>query len=202
MIMSEPEARGPIEHEKYAPPEWRARPVALDWPHERGNLPPARRRPASAQPFAGLQVDDRPLARQAGGRAAAEPVGDHRPAAAGRAARCQRERPDAPAHGRAAGRAHHRAGPRARRGRQAGAQRPGRDLAVQRRRPLPSSRRPARRAARSQLLRRRPRARRRRRATTASSPSSPAPIRGRTTTMPGGRRISISRCSGPPSPRA
>ena len=38
--------------------------------------------------------------------------------------------------------------------------RPGRDLAVQRRRPLPPSRRPARRAARSQLLRRRPRARR------------------------------------------
>ena len=33
------------------------------------------------------------------------------------------------------------------------------------------------------------------RAATASSPSSPAPIRGATTTMPGGRRTSISRCS-------
>ena len=40
------------------------------------------------------------------------------------------------------------------------------------------------------------------RAATASSPSSPAPIRGATTTTPGGRRISISRCSGRPSPRA
>ena len=118
--------------------------------------------PASIRLIASsLQVDGRPLAAQARGRAAADPVGDHRPAGA-RAARCRRERPHAPAHGPAARRAHHRAWPRARRGRQGRAQRPGRDLAVQRGRPLPPSGRPARRAARSQFLRRWPRARRRR----------------------------------------
>jgi len=45
-------------------------------------------------------------------------------------------------------------------------------------------------------------ARRRRGQVPVRQPSSPAPIRGRTTTMPGGRRTSISRCSGRPSPRA
>ena len=39
-------------------------------------------------------------------------------------------------------------------------------------------------------------------AITSSSPSSPAPIPGRTITTPGGRRTSTSRCSGRLSPRA
>ena len=72
----------------------------------------------------------------------------------------------------------------------------GRDLAVQRRRPLHPRGRPASRAARSQLHRRRPRRHRRRRATTSSPPSSPAPIPGATTTTPGARRTSTCRCSG------
>ena len=46
------------------------------------------------------------------------PVGDHRPAARERAARCAGERPHQAALGRAARRAHRRAWPRARRGRQ------------------------------------------------------------------------------------
>jgi protocatechuate 3,4-dioxygenase beta subunit len=68
--------------------------------------------------------------------------------------------------------------------------------------PVPPSGRSARRAARSQFLRRRAGIVPTRRAGTSSSPSSPAPIRGRTITTPGGRRTSTSRCSGRPSPRA
>src|SRR5205814_1161330 len=82
----------------------------------------------------------RPFAASASGRVAAEPVGDHRSAARHRAARRFGERPHQTALGRAARRAHRRPWSRGRRGRQAGPQGNGRDLAVQRRRPLPPPR--------------------------------------------------------------
>ena len=127
-------------------------------------LPPARRRPASAQSVADAY-------KSTVGRSPRQPAivlpqtlsEITGPLLVERAARRAGERSHAPAHGRAARRAHHRARPRARRGRQGRAQRPGRDLAVQCRRPLSPSGRPARRAARSQLLRRRTDARRCRR---------------------------------------
>ena len=66
-----------------------------------------------------------------------------------------RPRPHTPACGRAARRAHRRHGPGARVGRQASAWAADRDLAGERSRALPARRRPARRAARSELLGRR-----------------------------------------------
>ena len=60
-----------------------------------------------------------------------------RPRLRGRGRGRGRHRSHPPARGRAARRAHHRQRPRARRGRPAGPQRPDRDLAGQRRRPLP-----------------------------------------------------------------
>ena len=66
------------------------------------------------------------------------------------------------ARGRAARRADHRHRPRPRRRRPAGAERAARDLAGQRRRPLPPRGRPASGAARPELHRRRPDAHRRR----------------------------------------
>ena len=76
----------------------------------------------------------------------------------------------------------------------------GRDLAGQRRRPLHPQARPAPGAARPELHRRRPLPDRRRRHLPRSPRSSPGPTRGRTTTTPGGRRTSTSRCSAPSSP--
>ena len=76
----------------------------------------------------------------------------------------------------------------------------GRDLAGQRRRPLHPPARPAPGADRPELHRRRPLPDRRRTAPTASPPSSPGRTRGATTTTPGGRRTSTSRCSAPTSP--
>ena len=67
-----------------------------------------------------------------------------------------------------------------------GAQHAGRNLAVQRRGPLHPRDRPARRAARSQFHRRRPRRHGRARPLPVHHRSSPAPIPGATTTMPGG----------------
>ena len=125
----------------------------------------------------------------------ADAVGDHRPGLRPLRRAAGGGRPHHAARRRAARRAHHRHGPRARRGRPPGAQHAGRDLAVQRRRPLHPRGRPAPRAARSQLHRRRPLRHRRQTAPTGSSPSSPAPIPGATTPTPGARRTSTSRCS-------
>ena len=100
------------------------------------------------------------------------------------------------AGGLAAGRAHHRGGPRRGRGRPAGAAHADRDLADQRRRPVPARQGHAPGAARSQLHRRGPHRDRRRGPLHASRRSSPAPIRGATTPTRGVRRTSTSRSSG------
>ena len=136
------------------------------------------------------------------GRPAAAADRDHRAAARRGPGDGGRRRPDPPARGRAAGAADHRPRPGARQRRPAGARHAGRGVAGQRRRALP--------ARRGQLARRRstptspawagasPTAR----AATSSRRSSPAPTRGATTTTPGGRRTSTSRCSGGRSPSA
>ena len=180
-----------------------------------GGMPfaPSDRVPTTTTPFARIYHAIRKPARASALRLRATTA---RPRSARRSSRCHpaayavgdsparstatsdmragRRRSHAPARRRAARRAHHRARPRARRGRAAGAGHAGRDLAVQRRRPLhPRSTSTPRRSIRISPA---PAASSpTRRATTASSPSSRAPIRGAITTMPGGPRTSISRCS-------
>ena len=111
-----------------------------------------------------------------------------------------------PRHGearrpRGARRAHHRARARAGRGRAAGVGHDAGNLAGQRRRPLQPRARPARRAARPAFQGRRAACSPTRRAGTSSPRSSRARIPGATTTTPGDRTISTSRCSGRASPR-
>ena len=79
--------------------------------------------------------------------------------------------------------------------RQARSQYAGRILAGQCRGPLPAQERHLSRADRSEFRRLRPHADRRATAITISAPSSPAPIRGATTSTAGARPTSTSRSS-------
>ena len=126
--------------------------------------------------------------------AGADRHGNHRPAIHPGALPANR-RPDQAGEGRAARRAHHRRRPGDGRGWPPHPQHHGRDLAGQRRRPLRPSARHARRAGSTPTSPARAASSPMPKATTASSPSSRAPIPGATTTMPGGRSISTSRCS-------
>ena len=159
----------------------------------RGGDPAAARLPALPQQPAAAPDQGPPSRRPRGRRAVGAGLRAPR-------RRRPRGRPDRPARWRADRRTDggHRSG--ARRRRPAGAAPAGRDLAGQRRRSLRPPARPASGGDRPELHRRRSLPDRRRRHATGSPRSSPAPIPGRTTATPGGRRTSTSRCSGPSSP--
>ena len=169
----------------------------------RHGVPGRRRRgdPAAARLRA---LPEQPAAPSDQGPAPRRP-GDHR--ALGAVLRTARRgpsrgRPHHPGRRRAAGGADHRDRPRARRP-GAPRRRPARrDLAGQRRRPLHPPARPAPGPARPPLHRRRALPAPARTAPTGSRPSSRGRTRGRTTTTPGARRTSTSRCSAPTSPSA
>ena len=136
------------------------------------------------------------LAAPAADHHAAHAVGTDRPGLRPRERYGDRRRPDQAACRRAARRAHHRQRPGDGRGRAADPQHADRDLAGQRRRPLHPRRRPAPGAARPELYGRGALRHRRRGPLSLHHRSSPAPTRGATTPMPGGRTTSTSRCSG------
>ena len=100
-----------------------------------------------------------------------------------------------PARGRADRRADHRLGARVRHRGQAAARHAGRGLAGERRRALPAPLGSLAGAARSELLRRRALRHRRRGPLHVHDDQARARTRGATTTTPGGRRTSTSRCS-------
>ena len=97
-------------------------------------------------------------------------------------------------------RAHHRPRPRSGREWPRRAEHAGRSVAGQRRRTLPAQERHLPRADRSEFRRLRPDDHGSRTATMLSAPSSPAPIRFATTSIPGGPRTFTSRCPAPASP--
>ena len=110
-----------------------------------------------AVPVSRLQEHRAPRAGEAADRRSAHAVGIDRPGLRPRGGARGRRRSDAPACRRAARRAHHRAWPRARRGRPRRARYAGRNLAGEFLRPLHPRQRPASGAARSELHRLGPR---------------------------------------------